>query len=254
MSDRESFGRPTQFAYHKGVQCSAASPGTTGLSFFDIRAELDFTRFPNIRKQNTRLYELAIQAGKDFQNAKSFERTYGKVQTALTDVSLKLDESGKMVIEFTKPSTAEGLIAKAISDTLVDQMKGALDKGSDLFSSGKAQANFAKLNVILSHLSRLLEIRKDIDNKNLVEQQWSGRRQEATQKKVNFCLAAIAASRLGQRHTTQFTDVYIALWKKYQDYEKKLKAWYTFVTMEEKLAGTYQAVPEKKMRAGRQGY
>lgn len=247
MSGRASFHRPSQFSSHTGTQCSATSPGPIGIPLFEIDVELRADEFPHIAKRNAELHRLAIRSGKELSRVRDFKKTYAKVQKVLSDVSLKLDETGKLTMAFTKPKTASELVSDAVVAKLADEMKSKMNKGSDLFTSERGKAQFNKFNVVLSQLVILLEIRKGIDSRELVAQQWSKRRNEAMSKKVKFCLAAIAANRLGTSKTTQYTDLYISLWKKYEDFESKLNAWLRYVELEDRLAGTYRVVPEKKM-------
>jgi hypothetical protein len=247
MSDWTSLKRRSQFESHSGTQCSAASPGPVGIKKFEIDVNLRSNQFPEIRKKSKQLYEMAMEAGDAFQKAKRFQRTYNKVQKALNDVSLKLDETGKLTMKFTKSTTADDLVTKAVVSKLADQMKGQMDKSSSLFTSDRGKAAYGKFSLILSNAVTLLEIRKDIDNFDLVNEQMGKRRKEATQKKIKFCLAAIAAARVGTTETPRYTNVYIQLWKDYKNYDAKMEAWYTYVTIEEKLAGTYRIDPEQKL-------
>jgi len=254
MSDRSSFLRPSQFTSHTGTQCTASKPGPIGVSVFKIDIELRSDLYPNIAKHNTELHRLAVLSGQNYSSVNRFKKTYAKVQTVISDVSLKLDETGKITMTFTNPKTADELVTSAVASKLADELKGKMNKGGDLFSSAKGKAQFTKFNLVLSQMVILLEIRKDIDSRELVAQQWGRRRGEAMKKKVKFCLAAIAANRLGTTKTTQYTDVYISLWKKYEDFESKLHTWLKYVELEDKLAGTYRAVPEKKLWPSRGRY
>ncbi|MEP1446626.1 MAG: hypothetical protein ABJK37_11005 [Paraglaciecola sp.] len=219
--------------------CSAGALEPLTISMYEIPKGDGPNEFPNIYRKQPALHQLAVQRAREYHGLRKFKSVYGKVQRALPDIILSLDETGKLAMRFTKPSSAYELITKAVADKLVDHMKGRLNRSKDLFSSQSASAKWLRFNAVLSSLSTLLKIRQDIDARNLVNEQYGARRREATNKKVRFCLAAIAANRIGTSQTVQYTNLYIKLWKDYEEFEKKLEEYLKWVTVEQKLSGSY---------------
>ncbi len=265
MSEQMSFKRLRQFGALTPQQCSV-SPGARrvlplpyvnpgpSMPVLSLNKGFIVDQFPHIKRHDEALYRLAILAGSDFKKAKRFEKTYGLVIRMLNDVSLHLDEQGKLAIAFTQPKSIGKLLTGAIVDKLAGEIKGkGLMDTIDNISGGKLlsetqKSRLAKFNVVLASIASLLEIYKDIDHKELVQQQAGKRKDEARKKKVKFCLAAIAATRLGTAKTTQFTNLYISLYEKFVSFESTLSVWGAFVAFESKLAGTFQTVPQRQFR------
>jgi len=183
---------------------------------------------------------------------KKFSKTYAKIILASSDVLLGLDERGKISMKFTQPKSTATLITDFVAARVLDKLKGeTLDAAMEQIWMKHVNVEdkvieinrFKFFGLILSHVVFLHQIYKDIDAKDLVNHQFGKRRKEAREKKILFCISAIAASRAQSILSQQFTNLKISIWKDFYDFEKKNAAWLKWETMEQKLAGTYHAEP-----------
>lgn len=201
--------------------------------------------FPHIRERKPHLYEQALADHQAYEKVKMFRRTYQGIVIARASVSLKLDERDKLVMEFTDPASLSAMIKDAVVDKVSSEvLDRAVDKLKTKIMTKRAISRLAKFNAVLEYAIMLFEIKKDIDNKNLVIQQKGSRKREAEERKLRFCTLAIAVARLGSPNHPRVWEVSQYFLHQFKKFEAKQTALFKWRALEERLAGTYQSGPE----------
>lgn len=219
-----------------------SSRGTIGLKFSVSDP------FPNIHSQSPALYKYAIGAHRAYFKVKSFEKTYQKVISSLSDTFMSLDESGKLQFKMASPKSLSKLISDAIIKKVGDEIEGKiLEQLKQKMMSTRDLSRYVKFMAVMNNLVILHTIYKDIDNKDLVNNQKGSRRKEADKLKISFLLKTLAIAKVGNAKSPKIVDTHIQLWNQFQDFEKKYSVWMDWQIREEKLAGTYKSYKSFKI-------
>ena len=171
---------------------------------------------------------------------KKFENIYAKILDAEAKVFMSIGEKGELTFVFKSKESITTFIVDGIMGRAKDEIKKNITKHTqnlDVILTKKQAARFLKFNIILSNIKILYTIYKDIQNQELVEEQYSSQRKEARKRKILFCIQILAMAEVGSTSSPAYIDRIIYLHEQFYEFEKRLQAWLTWDQMEKKISG-----------------